>query len=103
MRMKLLMLAAAVLPAAACLPVAAQQGAPQPAAAAAQNQPRPQDTEVWEPIPRMVASTATTTPPAPAEAARCAWEQLARTGILAQLGHRYATPGERRRARSPRQ
>ena len=43
------------------LPLAAQQAAP------TAQKPRPQDTEVWEPVPKVVApGTSTTTPPADA-------------------------------------
>ena len=42
------------------LPLAAQQAAPT-------QKPRPQDTEVWEPVPKVVTpGTSTTTPPADA-------------------------------------
>jgi hypothetical protein len=46
---------------ALAVPLVAQQAAP------ATQKPRPQDTEVWEPVPKVVAAgTSTTTPPADA-------------------------------------
>src|SRR5215207_3568924 len=51
---------------ALALPIAAQQ-TPAPQGAPATQKPRPQDTEVWEPVPKVVApGTSTTTPPADA-------------------------------------
>src|SRR3954469_18701571 len=48
------------------LPLAAQQTAP-PQGAPSTQKPRPQDTEVWEPVPKVVTpGTSTTTPPADA-------------------------------------
>src|SRR4051812_2104581 len=44
-----------------CLPLAAQQ--PAPAVAAQANRPRPQDTEVWQPVPTVVSPGVTSGAP----------------------------------------
>ena len=48
---------------AAVIPIAAQSPAPQPPAAQKANRGRPQDTEVWEPVPKVVTPGATDAAP----------------------------------------
>jgi hypothetical protein len=49
--------------AALAVPIAASQAPAPPAQGAAANKPRPQDTEVWEPVPAVVTPGATPTAP----------------------------------------